>query len=163
MKRPLQNLTAVLWWTNDKYSLSRISQQPLSTAPSNFNLYYVSLVWEYHMREYQKPHENRHVIICCFSPYGVLCCWKEMHWFEMIWQIYAGFHSSSCYSSSTKKNKTQIWLLAQKNSGRLQLVWSIFSFFPVLKIALLNHKKTVNNSVSYFLDFFFWFGAQDKT
>lgn len=77
-----------------------------------------------------------------------------MHWFETIWPIYAGFHSSSCYSSSTKKNKTQIWLLAQKNSGRLQLVWSIVSFFPVLKIALLNHKKTTNKTVNRFLEFF---------
>lgn len=63
-KRALQNLAAVWWWTSDTCSPRRISQQALSTAQSNFNLYYVSLVWEYHVREYQKPHENQHK---CFS------------------------------------------------------------------------------------------------
>lgn len=93
------------------------------------------------------------MIICCFSPYGVQHCWREKHWFEMIWQIYAGFHSSSHYSSNAEKNKTQIWLCAQKNCGRLQLVWFIISFFPFPKIALLNHKKSANNFVSHFSEF----------
>lgn len=93
------------------------------------------------------------MIICCLSPYGVLRCWREMHWFEMIWQIYAGFHSSSRYSSNAEKNKAQIWLCAQKNCGRLQLVWSIISFFPFPKIALLNHSKSANNFVRHFSEF----------
>lgn len=71
----------------------------------------------------------------------------------MSWQIYAGFHSSSHYSSNAEKNKTQIWLCAQKKCGRLQLVWSIIFFFPFPKIALLNHKKSVNNFVSHFSEF----------
>lgn len=68
----------------------------------------------------------------------------------MIWQIYAGFHSSSHYSSNAEKNKTQIWLCAQKNCGRLQLVWFIISFFPFPKIALLDHKKSARSFVSHF-------------
>lgn len=93
------------------------------------------------------------MIICCFSPYGVLRSWREMHWFELIWQIYAGFHSSSPYSSNAKKNKTQIWSCAQKNCVRLQLVWSIISFFPFPKTALLNRKKSANNFVRHFSEF----------
>lgn len=152
MKGPLQNLTSVWWWTSGKYSPSRISQQALSAAPGNFNLQYVSLVWEYRVREYQKLHENQHVlIICFFSPYGVLCCWREVHWLEVIWQIYAGFHSSY-YSSGTKKNKFQIWLLAQKDFGRLQLIHH--SILSCSRGCSFEEQQTANNSVSHFLMFF---------
>lgn len=65
-----------------KYSPSRISQELLSSAPSNFNLYYVSLVWEYHIKEYQKPLKSQHMWYLLLLP---LWCAALLKGNALIW------------------------------------------------------------------------------
>lgn len=115
---------------------------------SNFNLYYISLVWEYHVREYQKPHENQHM---WFSASSHLTVYYTVEGKWTVWNLSVKFmlafiHHQLLFKHEKEQNPNLTTCPEKFWKAAAGLVCR-FLFSPVLKVSLLDHKKTTNDYV----------------